>query len=161
MLTISICILDNTHKILTNFCVDSIKCLYVNQIHVCLFVAVLVGCASSMALLMAIGRLILHFGPGWNISTNDHEILCRFSWPLEQGFSNSDWGPPIRQTFEQGALVYLFSCAQYLEAYGITIMLFDPIDTQQWGQDSLILLFDITWDYTKYITNRSLESDSP
>lgn len=64
MLTISICILDNTHKIFKNFCVDSIKCLYVNQIHVCLFVAVLVGCASSMALLMAIGQLILHFGPG-------------------------------------------------------------------------------------------------
>ncbi len=29
-------------------------------------------------------------------------------------------------------------------------MLFDPIDTQQLSQDSLILQFDITSDYTKY-----------
>ncbi len=30
-------------------------------------------------------------------------------------------------------------------------MLFDPIDTPQLSQDCLILLFDITSDYTKYI----------
>lgn len=34
---------------------------------------------------------------------------------------------------------------------GIMIMLLDPIDTQLLSQDSLILLFDITSDYTKYI----------
>ncbi len=47
--------------------------------------------------------------------------------------------------------VYLFSFTQYLDAYGIMIMLFDPTDTQQLSQDSLILLFVITSDYTKYI----------
>ncbi len=31
------------------------------------------------------------------------------------------------------------------------ITLFDPIDTQQLSQDSLILRFDRTSDYTKYI----------
>ncbi len=31
------------------------------------------------------------------------------------------------------------------------IILFDPINAQQLSQDSLILLFDITSDYTKYI----------
>ncbi len=31
------------------------------------------------------------------------------------------------------------------------IILFDPIDTQQLSQARLILLFDITSDYTNYI----------
>ncbi len=51
----------------------------------------------------------------------------------------------------QTPLVYLLSFAQFLDAYGIVIMLFDPIDTQELSQDSLILLFDVTLDYTKYI----------
>lgn len=36
-------------------------------------------------------------------------------------------------------LVYLLSFAQFLDIYGIMIMWFDPIDTQQLSQDSLIL----------------------
>ncbi len=56
---------------------------------------------------------------------------------LVQGFSKSET-PPL----------YLLSFAQFLDAYGIMIILFDPIDTQQLSQESLILLFDITSDYT-------------
>ncbi len=49
------------------------------------------------------------------------------------------------------SLLYLLSFTQFLDASGIMIMLFDLIDTQQLSQDSLILLFDMTSDYTKYI----------
>ncbi len=45
----------------------------------------------------------------------------------------------------------LVSFAQFLYTCGIMIMLFGPIDTQQLSQDSLILQFDITSDYTEYI----------
>ena len=34
------------------------------------------------------------------------------------------------------------------------IMLFDPIDTKQLSQDSLMLLLDITSDLTKYIKKK-------
>lgn len=38
--------------------------------------------------------------------------------------------------------------AQFLDAYGIMIMFSDPINTQQWSQESLI--FGMNLDYTKY-----------
>ncbi len=47
-------------------------------------------------------------------------------------------------------LVYLLSFPQFLDAYGIMIMLFDHTDAQQRSQDSLIL-FDITSDYNKHL----------
>ncbi len=60
---------------------------------------------------------------------------------LNQGFSKSETvGLPSHKALEKGAL-----------SPGIMIMLFDLIDTQQLSQDSLILLFDMTSDYTKYI----------
>ncbi len=43
--------------------------------------------------------------------------------------------------------LYLLTFTRFLDAYGIVIMLFDPIDAQQLSQESLILRFD----YTKYI----------
>lgn len=50
-----------------------------------------------------------------------------------------------------------------MDAYGIMIMLSDPVDTQQLGQDSLILLFDLTSDCTeihKEVCPEVLVSDS-
>ena len=47
-------------------------------------------------------------------------------------------GPPLRQSLEKGTssdlLVYLLSFPQILDAHGIMIMLFDPIDTQELSQ---------------------------
>ncbi len=75
--------------------------------------------------------------------------------PLDQGFSKSDTvGTPSDKAWKkvppQPPLVYLLSFTEFLDTYG---MLFDLIDTQQLCQDSLILLFDKTSDYTKYIKN--------
>lgn len=50
-------------------------------------------------------------------------------------------------------LVYLLSFAKFLDAFGIMIMLFVITDTLQFSQDSLILLLDITSDYTKIPLN--------
>ncbi len=78
--------------------------------------------------------------------------------PIVQGFSKSEtMGLPSDKAWKKAPphaqLVYLLSFAQFLDTYGIMIMLFDPIDTQQLSQDSLILLFDITSDYTYYRCN--------
>ncbi len=60
---------------------------------------------------------------------------------IEQGFSKSLWASPQIKLGKSSIPGCLW----------IVIMLFDPIDTQQLSQDSLILLFDITSDNTKYI----------
>ncbi len=70
---------------------------------------------------------------------------------VEQGFSKSETvGLPSDKAWKKAPrpLVYLLSFTQFLDAYGIMFMLFDPIDTKQLSQDSLILQFDITSDYT-------------
>ena len=45
--------------------------------------------------------------------------------------------------------------------YGIMIISFDPTDNQQLMEDSLILLFDVTSDYTKYITKATNKQRPP
>ncbi len=70
------------------------------------------------------------------------------TYPVPQGFSQSEAvGLPSGEAWKNVSLppsVYLLSFAQFLDACGVMIMLFDPTDTRHLSQDCLILLFDIT-----------------
>ncbi len=69
-----------------------------------------------------------------------------FAWKMTQ---------TLKQSLEKGApnppLVYLLSFAQSVDAYGIMIIIWSNGPSTIMSQNSLILLFDITSDYTKYI----------
>ncbi len=63
---------------------------------------------------------------------------------MDQGFSKSETVGLLSDKAWKKAppTVYLLSFAQFLDAYGIMIILFNPTDTQQLSQDSLIVLTD-------------------
>lgn len=56
---------------------------------------------------------------------------------LELEFSN----PSDKIWMHHSLSVYLLCCIQFLDANGIMLMLFDPIDAQQLSRDSTVLLF--------------------
>lgn len=74
---------------------------------------------------------------------------------LQNSNPNSETGPPLRQSLEEGnpppSFVYLLIFAQSLDNHWIMIMVFVLIETQHLSQDGMILLFDITPDDTEHI----------
>ena len=72
-------------------------------------------------------------------STTEKVRLLILKAPDQEGFQSLRLGASPQPS---PLIVYFLSFSQYLNAYRIMIMLFEPIDIQLLTQDGLILLID-------------------